>query len=63
MISGASPEPKIQSTFTLSVFSTANSVTSTASTTSALVRASSRRLRRPPAPFRPCGVWIGEATA
>src|SRR5580700_4400534 len=45
MISGASPVPKIQLTLTDPRFSTANSVITTASTTSPVVRATSRRLR------------------
>ena len=46
-ISGALPEPRIQSTFTLFRLSTAKSVAMIASTTSTTVRARSRRRARP----------------
>ena len=46
-ISGALPEPKIQSTFTLFKLSTAKSVAMIASTIRRAVRPRSRRLRPP----------------
>jgi hypothetical protein len=59
MISGACPEPMIQSTLTSLRLRTANSVTSTASATSAPVRASSRLLRFVPGCRSRAGFWGG----
>ena len=53
MISGARPEPRIQLTCTLSVFRTANSVATTASTTIAPVRVLSRFERELALSFSP----------